>query len=98
ELARALLVDHPGAVADLVAAAGFALDGVEIVIPGASNAFTQHVRSKAMFRTVLVSGPGPSELFEGRRAGLAYVCRGGVCEAPATTLADFERQLRDARS
>ncbi|HEY7931339.1 MAG TPA: DUF255 domain-containing protein, partial [Acidimicrobiales bacterium] len=49
ELARGLLVEHPGAVADLVAAAGYALDGVEIVIPGETNVFTQHVRSRAMF-------------------------------------------------
>ena len=34
ELAATLLVQHPGAVPDLVEAAGFALEGVEVVVPG----------------------------------------------------------------
>jgi len=93
ELATPLLAKHPGAVVDLVAAAGFALESVEIVVPGDASALSEHVRSRAMFRTVLITGTGPSPLLHGREAGLAYVCQAGVCELPVRSVADLDAQL-----
>ena len=95
ELAGSLLVSYPSAVPDLVAAAGFALEGIEVVIPGVSGAWAHHVRSMAMPRTVLITGSGTSPLLGGREPGFAYVCRGGVCALPATNLDELDVQLRE---
>jgi hypothetical protein len=94
ELAGSLLVSHPSAVVDLVNGAGFALDGVELVIPGDSNELSDHVRSRAMFRTVLVTGSGRSELLQGREAGYAYVCHAGVCDLPVSSVSALEAELQ----
>lgn len=96
ELAATLIESHPGAVPDLVDAAGYALDGIEVVVSGPTNELAEHVRSMAMPRTVLVTGSGPSALLEGRRVGLAYVCRAGVCQLPVSDVAALEAQLRQA--
>jgi uncharacterized protein YyaL (SSP411 family) len=93
ELAGSLVVTHPGAVPDLVDAAGFALEGIEIVVPGPSNALSSYVRSQSVPRSVLVTGAGTSPLLEGRTAGLAYVCRAGVCQLPVSTIEDLAAQL-----
>ncbi len=93
-LAAGLLVTHPSAVPDLVAAAGYALDGVEVVIPGDPGALARHVRSLAMPRTVLITGRGDSPLLSGRDEGLAYVCRGGVCERPVASGEELDTLLR----
>ena len=93
-LAGTLLVSHPSAVPDLVAAAGFALDGVEVVIPGVPGELARHVRSMAMPRTVLITGRGDSPLLVGRSEGLAYVCRGGVCDRPVATRDELDALLR----
>jgi uncharacterized protein YyaL (SSP411 family) len=93
-LAASLLVSHPSAVPDLVAAAGYALEGVEVVIPGEPGALARHVRSMAMPRTVLITGRGHSPLLAGREEGLAYVCRGGVCERPVSTRDELDTRLR----
>jgi uncharacterized protein YyaL (SSP411 family) len=37
--------------------------------------------------------PYPSPLWEGRRDGLAYVCRHYACQAPTSTVEDLEGQL-----
>jgi uncharacterized protein YyaL (SSP411 family) len=92
-LAGPLIANHPGAVPDLVEAAGFALDGVEIVIPGDSGLLVEHVRSLPMSRTVLITGTGPSALLAGRTPGLAYVCRGGVCQLPVSSVEDLDNRL-----
>jgi uncharacterized protein YyaL (SSP411 family) len=94
ELAGTLLVSHPSAVPDLVAAAGFALGGVEVVIPGAPGALAHHVRSMAMPRTVLITGSGPLALLEQRKEGLAYVCRAGVCQLPVSGVDALDGELR----
>ncbi|MGB8180302.1 MAG: thioredoxin domain-containing protein [Acidimicrobiales bacterium] len=94
ELAGSLLVSHPRAVVDLVIGAGYALDGVELVIPGDSNELSDHVRSKAMFRTVLVTGTGRSELLQDREAGYAYVCHAGVCDLPVSSVSALEAELQ----
>jgi uncharacterized protein YyaL (SSP411 family) len=95
-LAGTLLVSHPSAVPDLAAAAGFALEGVEVVIPGTPGSLARHVRSMAMPRTVLVTGRGDSPLLAGRREGLAYVCRGGVCQLPVASRDELDTELRKA--
>ena len=93
ELARTLVIKHPSAVPDLLVGAGYALEGVEIVIPGGTNTLSEHVRSRAMFRTVLITGSGSSPLLSARQSGLAYVCRGGVCSIPVDNVPDLQGQL-----
>jgi len=94
ELAGSLLVTHPSAVVDLVDGAGYALEGVELVIPGDANELSDHVRSRAMFRTVLVTGTGRSELLENRDAGYAYVCHAGVCDLPVSSVTALDTELQ----
>jgi hypothetical protein len=94
ELAGTLLITHPSAVPDLVAAAGFALGGVEVVIPGTPSALAHHVRSMAMPRTVLITGSGPLALLAHREVGLAYVCRAGECQLPVSSVEALEGELR----
>jgi uncharacterized protein YyaL (SSP411 family) len=96
ELAGSLLISHPVAIPDLVAAAGFALEGVEIVIPGDQSELADHVRSKSMPRTVLITGVGTSPLLTGRREGLAYVCRAGVCRLPVDNVPALDAELRES--
>ena len=92
-LAEPIIRTHPGAVPDLVEAAGFALDGIEVVVPGPRNALSEHLRSRAMFRTVLITGSGSSPLLAGRTEGRAYVCRAGVCQLPVDDVEHLDRQL-----
>jgi uncharacterized protein YyaL (SSP411 family) len=94
ELAGTILVSHPSAVPDLVAAAGFALGGVEVVIPGVQGDLAHHVRSMAMPRTVMITGSGPLTLLAQREEGLAYVCRAGACQLPVASVDALERELR----
>ena len=96
QLAGTLLTTTPSACPDLVAAAGFALEGVEVVIPGPPSTLARHVRSMAVPRTVLITGSGASPLLADRRAGLAYVCRGGVCAAPVADVAALDALVREA--
>ena len=96
ELASSLVATHPGSVPDLVNAAGYALSGVEVVIPGAPNELSEHVRSLPMVRSVLITGNGTSPLLSGRSAGIAYVCRAGVCQLPVSSIADLTKQLHEA--
>jgi uncharacterized protein len=95
ELAASLLAHHPGAVPDLVEAAGFALSGVEVVIPGAANELNAYMDTHFTRRAVLVTGTGSSALLASRHSGAAYVCRAGVCQLPVTTVADLATQLRN---
>ena len=94
ELAATLVATHPNAVPDLVMAAGFALEGVEIVIPGKSNELSNHVRLLTVPRSVLITGSGSSPLLTARTAGFAYVCRANVCQQPVSTVADLDEQLQ----
>ncbi|MHB2028234.1 MAG: thioredoxin domain-containing protein, partial [Acidimicrobiales bacterium] len=93
ELAGSLIESHPSAVVDLVDAAGFALEGVEIVIPGDGGTLAHHVRSRVMKHAVLITGVGNSALLRDRREGLAYVCRAGVCQRPVASVAALQTQL-----
>jgi uncharacterized protein YyaL (SSP411 family) len=95
ELGASLLAAHPVAVPDLLEAAGFALAGVEVVIPGDPNALSKHMKSRFTRRAVVVTGSGSSPLLEGRRPNSAYVCRAGVCQLPVDTFTGLEVQLRN---
>lgn len=92
-LASSLLAHHPNAVPDLLDAAGYALEGLEIVVPGVQGPLAEHVRLMSVPRSVLVTGSGSSPLLIDRREGLAYVCRGGVCQLPVASVVDLETQL-----
>lgn len=96
-VASSLLETHPAAVPDLVAAAGFALEGRAVVIPGAANHLSDHLRLNAVARSVLITGLNSSPLLEGRVEGLAYVCRSGVCQLPVDTIEALDQQLLDAQ-
>ncbi len=93
ELAATLIVSHPSAVPDLVAAAGLALNGVEIVVPGRVNELSRHVRSRAMTRSVLIIGSGSSSLLHERLEGQAYVCQSSVCQLPVASVHELDEQL-----
>jgi len=90
DLAASLLTTHPLTVPVLVDGAGYALDGVEVVVPGVTGAMTDHVRSKAMMRAVLITGSGSSPLLAERRPGVAYLCRAGVCQTPVESPEAFD--------
>ncbi|HET8990027.1 MAG TPA: DUF255 domain-containing protein [Acidimicrobiales bacterium] len=92
----AALFEHPLAVPDLVEAAGFALQGVEVAVPGAEGPLARHLRSKVVPRTVVITGEGGSPLLSGRLPGLAYVCRAGVCSAPVDHPAALDAALDEA--
>ena len=92
-LGAPLLTTHPLVVPVLVDGAGFALDGVEVVVPGEPGPLAHHVRSRAMARAVYISGTGTSPLLAQRETGVAYLCRGGVCHTPATSPAEFDAQV-----
>ena len=94
EIAGSIIGAHPGAVVDLVAAAGYALDGIEVVVPGERGDLVDHVRSMSMPRTVVITGTGRSPLLKGRTEGLAYVCRGGVCAMPVSSLDELDHDLK----
>lgn len=96
QLGASLLSTHPSAVPDLVEASGYALEGVEVVIPGPANDLSDHVRLTNMRRSVLITGNGASPLLHERRAGLAYVCRAGVCQLPTDSLGELDLQLAAA--
>ncbi len=97
EMARDVLIHHPTSVPDLVGAAGFALEGVEVVIPGPPNPLSDHVRLKSMRNAVLVTGTGSSPLLAGREPGWAYVCRGSICQMPVRTVDELDQQLHSIR-
>ena len=97
ELAGSLLAHHPSAVPDLVEAAGFALEGIEIVVPGPQGALSEHVRLMTVPSSVLITGSGSSPLLSGRRTGYAYVCRAGVCQLPTSRIDELDAQLREIR-
>ena len=97
ELGATLVANRPGAVPDLVDAAGFALEGLEIVIPGEPGRLVSHVRSMDVPRSVLVTGSGSSPLLRDREPGRAYVCRSGVCRLPVDSTAELDDELEAMR-
>ncbi len=97
-LAASLLQNHPVAVPDLVEAAGWAYEGIQIVVPGDANELSDHVRSLAMSYSVLITGNGTSPLLLNREAGTAYACRAGICHLPTNSIDTLEGQLREMAS
>ncbi len=93
-LGARLLAEHAMAVPDLLDAAGFANEGVEIVIPGDQGPLCHGVRLMTVPRSVLITGSGTSALLKDRRSGFAYVCRSGVCQLPVESVSALEEQLR----
>ncbi len=98
DLGAILISEHPGAVPDLVDAAGFAYEGIEVVIPGESNHLSDHVRLMHMTRTVLVTGTGSSPLLQDRMPGHAYVCKASVCRLPVDSIEDLDAQVLSLRT
>jgi len=96
-IAGEVIVTHPRSVVDLVDAAGFAFEGVEIVIPGPPSTLSEHVRLHPVPRAVLITGNGTSPLLRDRRQGMAYVCRRGVCLTPVSTVDALETLLQGLR-
>ncbi|HSN02926.1 MAG TPA: thioredoxin domain-containing protein [Acidimicrobiales bacterium] len=94
-LVATLISQHPRAVSDLVSAARFALDGVEIVVPGPPSELLEHLRLSVVPRSVLITGSNSSPLLDGRQTGAAYLCRGGSCQLPARSVAELSSQLEE---
>ncbi len=94
-LAQPLLQRHPGALADLVAALGMVTGRQEIVITGHRPELLGEVRRHWLPSAVVAWGESDdSALFADRPDGAAYVCRGFVCHAPATTIEELSAQLK----
>jgi hypothetical protein len=99
ELAGPVLAEHPVALADMVAAAAMRGGGTEVVVTGDRPDLLEVVRRRWRPTTVLAWGERrPTPLWEGRDDGLAYVCSGYVCAAPAADPATLASQLDGERS
>ncbi|CAB4862566.1 unannotated protein [freshwater metagenome] len=92
-LARPLIIEHPTAVPDLLDAALFHEQGVEVVIPGPPGPLLEEARRTFMAHGVIVHGTGTSPLLRGRAVGSAYVCRNSSCQTPVDSPSDLRRQL-----
>jgi hypothetical protein len=95
-LARPLLVRHPGAVADLVAALPMWNGRYEIVVTGERPDLLAEVRRRWLPTAVTAWGqPDDGPLFEGRpvEPGRAYVCQARSCRMPAENAATLAAQL-----
>ncbi len=67
----------------------------EVVIPGTQPLLLAEVRRRWLPDGVLAWGePADGPLWEGRSAGVAYVCRQHTCALPAATAADLAAQLQ----
>ncbi len=85
-LAAPLLAQHPGAVADLVAALPMQNGRQEVVVTGDRPDLLTEVRRHWLPAAITAWGePDSSPLFADRPDGLAYVCRGFTCNAPASS-------------
>ena len=93
ELARPLICQHPTAVPDLLDAAVFHENGVEVVTPGPANALTATAWSMFIGHGIVVHGESDSPLLAGREAGKAYLCRQNTCQTPVDTPEELRRQL-----
>ena len=78
------LAQHPTAFCRLLVAVDMAAAPMtEIAVTGDRPDLVRTVQSRYLPDAVLAWGqPYPSPLFEGRRDGLAYVCRDYACQAP----------------
>jgi uncharacterized protein len=93
-LAAPLLTDHPSAVADLVAALPMWRGRQEIVITGDRPDLVTEARRQWLPAAVIAWGErDDSPLFADRPDGLAFVCRGFTCNAPAASPAELAAQI-----
>jgi uncharacterized protein len=89
-----MLGQHPGAMADLVAALPMVGGRQEIVIPGVQPELLGELRRHWLPAAVTAWGEGDdSPLFADRPQGAAYVCRGFACNLAATSPAALASQL-----
>jgi uncharacterized protein YyaL (SSP411 family) len=88
-----LVVEHPSAVPDLVAASALVFDPIEIVVPGTGHDLHRELQRHWRPPSVVVVGVGTSPLLTDRAVGEAYLCRGHACELPARDVALFAQQL-----
>jgi uncharacterized protein YyaL (SSP411 family) len=102
DAAAAILASLAGAMATLPTAFTHALGALDLVVGGVTEIavvgdrpdLVEAARRRYQPRAVLAWGePFPSPLWEGRREGLAYVCRDYACSAPTSTPEDLETQL-----
>ncbi|MBK9181246.1 MAG: thioredoxin domain-containing protein [Acidimicrobiales bacterium] len=90
-----LAAEHPTAFAHLLAAVHLHVSGAtEIAIVGDRPDLVRAVAARYVPNAVVAWGePYRSPLWEGRRAGLAYVCRDFACRAPVDAVDDLLAQL-----
>jgi hypothetical protein len=97
-LARPLLTNHPGALADMVAALPMLTERQEIVVIGDRPDLRGEVhRHWLPSATVAWGERGTSPLFTDRANGFAYVCRGATCDLPAGDVTTLATQLEALR-
>ena len=90
-----LVAEHGAAFAHLAAALDLHAAGTtEVVVPGDAPELLAEVHGRWLPDAVVAWGEDyPSPLWEGRRAGLAYVCRDHACGLPAEDPATLRAQL-----
>ena len=97
-LAMPLLMRHPGALADLVAALPMATGRQEVVVTGDRPDLLAEVRRHWLPAAVVAWGePDGSPLFAERPPGSAFVCRGFACLTPAPDTQTLAAQLEALR-
>jgi uncharacterized protein len=94
-LVAPVAASHPGAFVHLLGALDMALDGItEVVVVGDRPDLVEPLWGPYRPDAVVAWGePYDSPLWDGRRDGLAYVCRDHACRAPVSTPGDLLAQL-----
>jgi hypothetical protein len=89
------MATQPTAFTHALGALDLLADGVtEIAVTGDRPELVEATQRRYLPRAVLAWGePYPSPLWEGRRDGMAYVCRDYACLAPTSRVEDLEAQL-----
>jgi uncharacterized protein YyaL (SSP411 family) len=89
---------HPAALGHLLGAIDLVVHGIdEVAVVGDVPLLVDAVAARYLPGVVLAWGePYPSPLWEGRRPGLAYVCRNFACQAPVATAEALVAQLTTA--
>ena len=88
-------VQHPTAFGHVLAAVDLVARGTtEVVIPGDAPDLVSAVHGRLLPNAVLAWGERyDSPLWEGREAGLAYVCRSYACQLPTSDVTTLTAQL-----
>ena len=95
QLAASVLPQAPAALGHLLAAVDLRRAGItEVAIVGDRPDLVGAVHRAYLPTTVLAWGePYPSPLWDGRKDGLAYVCRDYACQAPVAAVDELMAQL-----